>query len=334
MQMDDFAKFDEPCEKFKLCNLKEGEKDRLGHLVEEIFWKEGQYAVYRSERGVYVQFADCPVKAANQQSEFTEISPELCELRYLTHEMRSRWLFGRRSQADCHPSSLYEHNMAQAIMLILEKKKEQGKDLAKQALKMAVDRVTSDNTAKYFCWCLTYWVALISIGIVLLKHEQSVISIPDPPGVTISTMEHSEGVEAFIVAAMFGVTGAMLSVATRLRAFELHPWRRSLMNYLMALTRIFIGFVSGPILLLLGLTVLKQPMSGLLHDPNVWQETAVLGLLGGFTERLVPNLLTQTSGQIESPAGTPVLATRSEQSSRSSSAANPERVSSTANPDK
>ncbi|MBV8701297.1 hypothetical protein [Bradyrhizobium sp.] len=293
--------------KFKLCQLKEGQKDRLGHLVEEIFWNEGNYAVYRSERGVYVQFADSPEEAAAQRSEFTEISPELCELRYLTHEMRSSWPLGRRSQTDRHPSSLYEHNMAEAVMLILEKKNQQGIDLAKQALKMAVDRVTGDNTAKYFSCCVFVWVVLLAIGVAFLMHPQSV------------------GAQAFIVAALFGVTGAMLSVATRLGAFELYPCQRSGMNYLMASTRIGIGFVSGPVLLLLGLTVLKQPLSGLLHDPNVWQETAVLGLIGGFTERLVPNLLKQTGDEIESRAGTPVLAARSEQKSQESAAANSDK---------
>jgi hypothetical protein len=113
---------------------------------------------------------------------------------------------------------------------------------------------------------------------------------------------------------MSGATGAMLSVATRLRAFELHPCQQSDMNYLMASTRIGNGVIAGPILLLLGLTLLKEPMRGFV-TPGEWHGVAVLGFIGGFMERLVPVLLTRTAGEIGAQAGTPVQAVRDEENS-------------------
>jgi hypothetical protein len=141
-----------PCAKpFLLCDLLEGKKDKLGHEVQEILWIGQSYAIYWSEKGMYVQFSDCSQEEADQRSRFTEISPEICELRYLTPQMHSarKFGFGRR-----HPSSLYDHNIAQAMMLVMEKKVEDGKRLAQQTLKMAVQRVTNDNTARYLASCL------------------------------------------------------------------------------------------------------------------------------------------------------------------------------------
>jgi hypothetical protein len=284
-----------PCTKtFRLCDLREGQKDKLDHKVEEILWIGRNYAIYRSQKGVYAQFSDSPPEEADQRSRFTEISPELCELRYLTFEMRSRWNFGFAPRTGCHPSFLYDHNMAQALMLVMEEKVTEGKQIAQQALKMAVERVANDNTVRYFRSCLIFWIVGIIVGAIL------VWNIP------------SQEVLIFIVAAMSGATGAVLSVATRLQAFQLQPCQQSNMNYWMSLTRVGIGLITGPILLLLGSTILSEPIKGLVPMMGEWRGAAVLGLIGGFAERLIPNLLTRTIGQIETPVGTPVQAVRSE----------------------
>jgi hypothetical protein len=288
-----------PCTKpFLLCDLREGKKDKLGHEVEELLWIGRSYAIYRSQKGVYLQFSDCPQEEEFQRSRFTEISPELCELRYLTYEMRSRWNFGFGPRTGRHPSSLYDHNMAQALMLVMEDKVKDGKQLAQQALTMAVQRVTNDNTVRYLRSCLSCWVLVVIIGIPLL------FLIP------------SQELRLFVVAAMCGATGAVLSVATRLQAFELKPCHQSNMNYWMSCTRLGIGLIAGPIILLLGPKILSESMRGLVPTMEAtgvqWQGAAVLGLIGGFAERLIPNLLGRTADEMESPVGTPVQAVRSE----------------------
>jgi len=288
-----------PCAKpFLLCDLREGKKDKLGHEVEEILWIGRNYAIYCSQKGVYVQFSDCLQEAAVQRSRFTEISPELCELRYLTYEMRSRWNFGFRPRTGRHPSSLYDHNMAQALMLAMEERVKDGKQLAQQALTMAVQRVTNDNTVRYLRFCLSCWALVVIIGIPFL------FLIP------------SQELRLFVVAAMCGATGAVLSVATRLQAFQLTPCHQSNMNYWMSGTRLGIGLIAGLIILLLGPKILSEPMKGLVPTMGgaevQWQGAAFLGLIAGFAERLIPNLLGRTIDKMESPVGTPVQAVRSE----------------------
>jgi len=117
----------------------------------------------------------------------------------------------------------------------------------------------------------------------------------------------------FVIVAMSGATGAMLSVATRLQAFQLQPCNQSNMNHWMSITRVGIGLVAGPVLLLLSHTIFSEPMRNVVVGKDgEWQGVVVLGLIGGFAERLIPNLLQRTADKIETPApaGTPVQAVR------------------------
>jgi hypothetical protein len=268
----------EPCTNpFRLRELKEGEKDKLGHEVEEILWLARNYAIYRSRLGVYIQFSDLPQEEDFQRKKFTEVSPELCELRYLTHEMRSTFALGFGRRASQQPSTLYEHNMAQALMLVIEGQDEDGKGIARKALQMAVERVTNDNTVRYLRSCLIFWIILIAVGATLLF------------------LTNPHGLREYSVAAIFGATGAVLSVATRLQAFQLKPCHQSNMNNWISITRVGIGFIAGPVLVLLSQTIFSAQLKAVIAtigDTEVrWQAIAVLGLVGGFTERLVPNML-------------------------------------------
>jgi hypothetical protein len=281
-----------------LSQLKEGQKDKLGHTVKEILWIGQQYAVYRSDAGVYVQFSDSSEIEADQRKRFTLISPELCELRYLTCEMRSsrfsRFLsriLGRCRKSD--DSNLFDRNIAQAVMLVMEGITEEGKELAQQTLKMAVQRVTNDNSAKYFGFCVVVWLACVLAGGLALLVLRLTWLRPS----------------LFVVAAISGATGALLSVAFRLQDFKLQPSQQSSMNYLMSATRVGIGFISGALLLLLATTIFGDKITALVGSIG-WRAAAVIGLIGGFSERLIRGLLEQATTQLAPQAGTPVQAFR------------------------
>jgi hypothetical protein len=281
-----------------LCELAVDKPDRLHNTVREIFWAGMNYAIYCSDKGVEVQFSDNPEEEKQQRNKFTEICPELCELRYLTSQMRSRihipfWPI-HRTPGD----TLFEHNMAQAVMLIMEDKIEEGKQIAQKALAMAVRRVTMNNTIRYVRMSLVFSFISIAAGAFALTFRASLGAMGS----------------AYVVAGMFGATGAVLSIATRLEAFQLQPCDESKMNYWMSATRVGMGMISAITLLLLANTVLDDPFHKLY--PNLvwasWQSAALLGLIGGFAERLIPNLLNQTAGKMGPTDGTPVQAVRSD----------------------
>jgi hypothetical protein len=99
----------------------------------------------------------------------------------------------------------------------MEEKVEAGKRLTQHALDMAMQRVTNDNTVRYFCFCLICWIAsMITIGGIL------------PP--VLHLLAPSQQLWPFLIAGISGATGAILSVATRLQAFELRPCNQSNMN--------------------------------------------------------------------------------------------------------
>jgi len=280
-----------------LSELEVGKRDKLGNKIAEILWVGRHYAIYRCKRGVYVDFSDCSQEQDDQRRRFTQISPHLCELRYLTAQMRSGWPFGIWHS----PSSIYHHNMAQAIMLVMEGEDVRAKELTEKTLNMAVERVTNDNMIRYVRACLFCWIALAVTALWALWE-------PWPSWEAVRP--HILGLKPYVIAGMFGATGAMLSVATRLKAFKLKPCHQSNMNYWMAVLRIGIGVVAGIIIVLLLARTVPSDQMGKHVTEMYWEVAAALGVVAGFTERLVPSLLQRTGSQLESSAGTPVQATQ------------------------
>jgi hypothetical protein len=298
-----------PCAQ-SLCDLQKDGQDNLGNTVKEILWRQTNYAIYRSDKGVYVHFSDSKEEEKDQRKRFTEICPELCELRYLTAQMKgSNWrpsFFGSRKH------TLYDNNMAQALMLMMEGDKDSAKDIAHQTLAMAVRRVTADNTIRYVRTCLLWAGALIVIGVMAFW--------------AVNHIGHAgaTALRPYLVGGMVGAAGAVFSIVTRLEAFELKPCDESRMNYWMSAVRVLMGCMSAIALLLFADTLLGDMLGKLIgsgkhltdpigtdaKDVVLWQAVAMLGFVAGFAERLIPNIVRQTADKIESAVGTPVQAAR------------------------
>src|SRR5262245_22478605 len=69
---------------FPLPQLKKGAKDKLGNTVREVLFSEASYAIYWSDKGIFIHFSDSPEERRDQRQRFTEIVPELRELRYVS----------------------------------------------------------------------------------------------------------------------------------------------------------------------------------------------------------------------------------------------------------
>jgi uncharacterized membrane protein YedE/YeeE len=292
-----------------LRDLKCGTPDKLGNTVQEIMFMGAHYAVYCSDKGIYVHFSDCAEIEKEQRERFSKICPELCELRYLTAQMH-----GWQPWAPRHPEhSLYEHNMAQALMLMMESQEAPAKQIAGQALAMAVRRVTNDNTIRYVRACLIFGGLCLAIGALALW--------------LLGQTEAAQW-RPYVLGGMFGALGAIFSIVTRLEAFELKPCNESRMNYWMSATRVLIGVMSAVALLLFADTLMTDMLGKLTgadggkhiteigKNAVLWPAVAVLGFIGGFAERLIPNILRQTVDKLGLPAetdGTPVQAVRSKE---------------------
>jgi hypothetical protein len=283
---------------FLLCQLQAGKKDRLGNQVEDILWVARNYAIYRSKKGVEIQFSDDPKEEGDQRRRFTAICPELCELRYFTPQISS-----------AENGSLFDHNIAQAMMLVMEGRADVGRRIAQEALNMAVERVTNDNTIRYVRVCLISWIGCILFGFGLLALSSCL---------WLFGSNCEDEFKLYVVSGLAGATGAILSVATRLQAFRLRPCNQSNMNYWMSAMRVGVGVIAGLVLFLLAPAALSPATKGLLaHGGNsndlTWHLAAALGFVAGFAERLVPTIMRWTGEQTKSSFGTPSQAVRSEE---------------------
>jgi hypothetical protein len=291
-----------------LRELKEGGRDAIGATVQRILFRGGDYAIYRSDRGVYVHFADDDNTEHAQRSAYVKLSVQICELRYLTSQMRAAGMsrfIGWFAQQD----TLYDHNMGQALMLLMESVAQQtagqateatateqeAKNIAQPALDMAVRRVTVDNTIRYVRTCVVF-------GIFWLLAALTVYLLYANAGER----------QYYVLASVAGIIGAVFSVIVRAQAFNLKPCDDSAMNKLMSLIRVGMGGLAGPALVLLLMTLSVNALAGTLDfgkdavgTPGFIRMIVIIGLLGGFAERLVPNLVQAAADKMESHAGTP-----------------------------
>ncbi len=292
----------------KLRDLKEGKPDAIGAMVREVQFRGRDYAIYRSDRGVYVHFSDDPEIDRAQRAAYVKLSVQICELRYLTSQMRPsrvRHLIDRFTGED----TLYDHNMGQALMLLMEsvsqraanqtaaadKTEQEAGDIAQRALDMAIKRNTTDNTIRYVRTCVLFGVAWLFIALAVYW-----------------LYANSGERQYYVLASAAGIIGAVFSVIVRAQAFNLKPCDNSSMNNLMSFIRVGMGGMAGPVLLLLLMTFSANALGGTtdvtkeaMGTPGFIRMVAIIGLLGGFAERLVPNLVQAAADKMDSNAGTP-----------------------------
>jgi hypothetical protein len=288
--------------------------DQFGNAVREMLWRGMDYDIYRSDNGIFIRFSDDKDQEKKQRERFIAICPELCELRYLTSQMDGgpldiwnvlrlyviNWLMRKKRDYPRRSAvrGLYDHNIAQALMLAMEGQEPMAKSLAKEALAMAVQRTTNDNTIRYVAACLGFGLLWIVISLTLF-----VFSL-------------SPSVQYCLLASAFGAAGAVLSIITRVEVFELKPCQESGMNYWMSVIRVCMGVISGVVILLLASTLLSDSIGKLMGPMDLrgeiaWPGVALLGFLGGFSERMIPTILQKTAANVDASSGTPAQAIRS-----------------------
>ena len=291
---------------FPLARVQRGARDKLGNRITEVLWLSPDYAIYLTGEGVFIHFSDDKATAAQQRMAFTTVCPELCELRFLTGDMHGTHLsparfvhniFYRAKQRG-EGNSLFDHNIAQSLMLLMEGKTDDAKAIATAALGMAVSRSTNDNTIRYVRASILSGLALsLIVYLLYVLFPQIVAGGQDG------------GIPRYFVAALYGILGAAFSIISRIQSFEMKPCQQSNMNYWMALIRMTIGLIGGLAFFLLARSVLGQSIVNPAAT-NGWEGAALMGFLGGFAERLVQTVFQRTAAGIEAKTGTPVQRAR------------------------
>lgn len=272
--------------------LQIGKIDRMQNTVLEIYWASSTFKVYRTARGVFAHFADCGRLERAQRAAFDALYAPMSSLRFLTSRM-----FRFRANA----SSFYDHETAQAVVQALHGRIEPAVATLNQLHDLALDRVANENRVRYLMACVATGLASGAAGVLTLWLLST----------DFTATQLGAGAGAFrpyVLAAIMGGLGAVFSIAMSVRSLEMMPCQHSFMNYVIGALRVLTGFISGGMLVLLLTSNLLGDLGEQLADGEGaakplagsidWAKVAMLGLLAGFAERMVPDLMGGASSRV------------------------------------
>jgi hypothetical protein len=133
-------------------------------------------------------------------------------------------------------------------------------------------------------------------------------------GVFLTIGNDTDFIPKMIAASCSGAVGAILSIALGIRNRTVAVDGHARANRMEAALRVLIGVICGAVLYLIlssGLVTGMEPMLTT-AETGAWKVTILIGFLGGFLERLVPDLLEKsgtrmsggsTSASSPQPAG-------------------------------
>jgi len=268
----------------RVDDIREGQND----VVKVYAFRSGEYAVFRrkADDDVMVLFADDPAVGLDQRKRVLAMGTTRAELNSLLTDWRNR--------------GVYDRKIAYALQLALDGDADGGKaTLLSAKTELLADR-SAAGRFQYLKWAL----GAGAIMLVLLFAASHVYRFTDPSS-------------NIWLAAKAGLIGAGFSIALGIRrrtvALDLNP----LDNISDGILRLGIGVVAaGTLLMLLSSGLLpSMELNGgtdlkgvnLTGGKMTWQVVIVIGFIGGFLERLVPDLLEKrapaplTAGSAEKP---------------------------------
>jgi hypothetical protein len=245
-----------------------GARDSGGELIDCVYFKRRQYAIYR--RGappqVVVAYSDEELVADQQVAALSNLLP-----------LRERLL---RLMEDL-PVKVQEHyraQMADALRLGLEKQAPSAQALLAEAIDEALAAQGRRGRLVYLQWA--GMLVLPALALILFGGY---------------FVQGRTGVHLLLMSIGAGAIGAVLSISIGIRArtVAIEGDRRS--NAVDASVRVGIGMISAGMLFLLlnsgivsTITAGGVPLNG---GGMSWQVALVVGFAAGFLERLVPDLL-------------------------------------------
>jgi|HubBroStandDraft_6_1064221.scaffolds.fasta_scaffold06530_9 hypothetical protein len=265
-----------PRTEFSVRDIKKGATDSAGGLITKVFFKvRCEYAVYQNDGMVIVQFADDPTKADKQRLAMSHLNAVRTQIDGLI----DGW---RKSDQFKEKAATFDARVAAALQYSLEGD-------ADGAL-TALNGVRNDVLAERISWgrfeyliAASVFSAFVVGCIIAVAFGVSKIWPKDPLPVPLC------------LAVMGGVVGAFFSISLAItnRTVLTNLNRRD--NYADAILRITIGLIAAGVLLI---QIRAKLVSGIqiggqiLGGDNPSREAIVMiGFIGGFLERLVPDML-------------------------------------------
>lgn len=246
-----------------------GATDCRGEPIEQVFFKRSEYAIYLSGGDVVIQYADDAAKAKQQIDATADLIPLRDKLRFM---IRGRKVPG-----------CYRPQIADAFRLTLEGKPLVAEEILVSAIGDVLSYKARVGRTTYLAFAgplaLALSLALLVAGAIAFGRE-------------------APAVGRLLLAASGGAMGALLSIAIALRTRTVAVDDDARANWLDGLIRIFIGTISGGVLMLVLVTGVVASINMSMVQQGradlAWQAALIVGFAAGFFERLVPDLLAKS----------------------------------------
>jgi hypothetical protein len=257
--------------------------DSLGREIAEVYAKEGHYAVYlasvphwqRVRYRMFVQYADDQATHLEQAGLIDDLLPLRDKVEYLSDDLRN--------------AVFYQRRLATSLKLALDGKK----DDAKESLNALINSATVEREAR---GRRTYLQAAVPIALI----AAAVLIVIGGP------LRHGAAhVGSLLLSGGGGALGALLSIAIAFSERSVAPDYDFKTNALDGSLRVLIGVISGVAFNLFlsagflnGIVPIGSQTEGLRTSTVIWWPAALaLGIVAGFAERFMPDLITKFASQ-------------------------------------
>jgi len=253
-----------------LKDIKVGKNDGRGFQITRIYAVQSdEYAIYQAGE-VMVHFADDQGKAQAQRKAMLPVSSARAEVNALAQGLPCREICDRQ--------------LAYALQLALDGDMDGAKETVTAAKALLLAKRAARGRFQYLKW--SYGTAAVLIGLLFVASG----FYPLQPASS-----------DLWLAAKAGLVGAAFSIALAIRGRTVALDTDLLDNVTDGTLRLLIGVISAGVLLLLfasGIVPsLKIGEADFKPGTLTWEMVLVIGFVGGFLERLVPDLLEKKNPQ-------------------------------------
>lgn len=260
-------------------------KDSQGKEILEVYGrKKLEYAVYRIEGRVCLQYADDDKLNADQRKAMAPLNPIRGEINGVLDGWReSRIAHDARQKRAIR----YDRRVGDALVVAFEDDVASAGNLLTAIKKDILDERVAWARFEYLIWAFAMG-GLASLLIWIIVSNTKL----DPDG-------------AFVWhAAAAGTLGAFFSIALGIRGRTVLPDMQRVANTMDAILRILIGVIAAAVLAALVISKAVTVMIGNASPDakdHAWLYFLIVGFIAGFSERFVPDLLAKATASTEAP---------------------------------